>query len=168
MAVAERLGYDRETRHQIYLACKFLALEYSFPGTGLPSPGEPTDWEDVAIAEVPLSRRLVLHQQTAFKAWAIKRAVEEETFWPHPRHPAHLIAACRDYLLGRDPGAHEAELWKTVEKTAAELLLQQEGGGGPLAAEKGLPPERRRAGRQKGTTPSSYPAPPSAAPKKKA
>ncbi|MGQ9780137.1 MAG: hypothetical protein ACUVRM_09735 [Bacillota bacterium] len=156
-------------RQQIFLACEFLAVEYPLPALPFSS-GETTDWEDLAVSAVPESRRLAAHQQTVFKAWAIKRAVEQGTFWQTPHHPARLIAACRDYLLGVGSGSYEPELWQTVEKTAAELLALPQSRVPPPAGEgPALPSDLKRVSMRtagkKG--PKVYSSDPSAAPKKR-
>lgn len=122
LAVAERLGLTREERLEIHLACEFLETGYPAEAN---TPAAEASWEQLAVASTPERRRLADEQRLVFRAWRLKRAVEAGI--PATGLNAKVIAAARDYLLGKDRAdtPHEQELWAVVCLAAQAAVGQQ-------------------------------------------
>lgn len=121
LAAAERLGLGREERRQIYLACEFLDVHCNWAATANPGGGR---WEELKVSSQTERRRLATEQQLVFKAWRLKRAVEQGA--PGPAPAAQLVAAARDYLLGLSLAGYERELAAAVREAAAGMAQADE------------------------------------------
>ena len=119
LAAADRLGLSPEERRTVFLASELL--EANFLGNRDNSAGRSSVWEELAVTSDRANRRLAAQQRLVFKAWRVKRNLEQGI--PDYSLPFQIITAARDYLMGMNlvPRDNEGSVLTAVRYAAIEL-----------------------------------------------